>query len=158
MFGPVPFQEITWSPYWKFGKLQRMGLIEQWQTEPQLKMLRPSDFRIETYGQKLKYPDAILYFKNANRFQVIAIEYERNQKSRKRYNQMLSAYATLKRVDAILWIVNNLATQNIIIEQAKQVYFPFQERPFAFVSEKTWKNNPEKLVTLANEITNSSDW
>jgi len=133
-------------------ELNKMVLIEQWQTEAQLKMLRPNDFRVETQGQKIKYPDVILCSKNGNHLQVVAIEYERHQKSRKRYSKILSSYATLKRVDAVIWIVNNLAIQNVIIEQAKQVYFPFKERPIAFVSEQTWKTNPEKLVLLANEI------
>lgn len=132
--------------------LDQAKKIGQWQTEAELKMLRPSDFRVETQGQLIKYPDAIVHLKNGNRFDAIAIEYERTQKNRKRYGQILSAYAGMKKIDAIIWIVQNPAIKNIIIEQVKQVYFPLSERPFAFLMEETWKSNPEKLVMLSNEI------
>lgn len=126
--------------------------IAHWQTEAELKMLKPNDFRVETSGQKIKYPDAIFYLKSASKPKIVAIEYERTQKNRVRYGQMLSAYSTLRRVDAVIWIVKSLAIQSVIIEQAKLAYYPFKERPIAFVSEQTWQSNPEKLVKLAHEI------
>lgn len=133
-------------------ELKKNRLFDQWQTEAELKMLKHSDYKVETQGQKIKYPDTILYFKNGNHFQVVAVEYERVQKSSKRYGQILNSYAALKRVDAVIWIVSELSTQKVIIEQAKQVYYPFKQRPIAFVSEQIWKKNPEKLIKLANEI------
>lgn len=133
-------------------RLDKAKMIDQWQTEAELKMLRHSDFRVEIQGQKIKYPDTILSFSNGNRFQIVAVEYERTQKCRKRYAKILSSYATLKRVDAVLWIVNNLSIQNMIFEEAKIGYYPFRERPIGFVGEEIWTKTPEKLLKLANEI------
>lgn len=132
--------------------LERAHKISQWQTESELKMLRLNDFRLETQSQLIKYPDAIIHLENGNRFDLIAVEYERTQKSRKRYGQILSAYASMKRIDAVIWIVKTPAIQNAIIDQAKQVYYPQGERPIAFLMEETWKSNPEKFVELSNEI------
>ncbi|MDO9183580.1 MAG: hypothetical protein Q7U04_14295 [Bacteriovorax sp.] len=136
--------------------LDRALHICQWQTEAELKMLRLNDYKVETQGQLIKYPDAIIHLKNANRFDVIAVEYERTQKSRKRYGQILNAYAGMKRIDAVIWIVKTPAIKNIIIEQVKQVYYPQRERPIAFLMEETWKLNPKKLVELSNEILTNS--
>jgi hypothetical protein len=133
-------------------RLSHAQLLDQWQTEAELKMLGHNEFRIEAQGQKIKYPDAILYFSNANRLQVVAVEYEKTLKSRKRYRQILNSYASLKNVNAVIWIVNSLPIQNAIIEQAKQEYYPFKERPIAFVNVNSWKNDPEKLLKIANEI------
>lgn len=133
-------------------KLNKEKMIDQWQTEAELKMLRHSDFRVETQCQKIKYPDTILSFSNGSRFQIVAVEYERTQKCRKRYAKILSSYATLKRIDAVIWIVNTMAIQNMIFEEARLVYYPFIERPIGFVSEEIWRKNPEKLIKLANEI------
>lgn len=133
-------------------ELDSNRLLDQWQTEAELKMLKHGDYRVGTQGEKIKYPDTILYFKNGNNFHAVAIEYERIQKSSKRYGQILSAYATFKKVDAIIWIINSMAIQDMIIEQGKRVYYPFKERPMAFIGEKIWKNNPEELLKLAKEI------
>jgi hypothetical protein len=132
--------------------LDRSKIIGQWQTEAELKMLKQNDYKVEAQGQLIKYPDIIIHIEIGNRFYAIAIEYERTQKSRKRYAQVLNAYTGMKKIDAVIWIVKTPAIMNIIIEQVKQVHYPLRERPMAFLMEETWKLHPEKLVELSTEI------
>ena len=132
--------------------LDRTKKIVNWQTEAELKMLRPSDFKVESQSQLIKYPDAIIQIEIGNRFFSIAVEYERTQKSSKRYGHVLKAYAGMKRIDAVIWIVKTPAIKNMIGSQIKQVYYPLKERPIAFLKEETWKLNPEKLIELTTNI------
>jgi hypothetical protein len=132
--------------------LDRAQKICQWQTEAELRMLRQNDFRVETQGQLIKYPDVIIHVQIGNRFFALAIEYERTQKSKSRYGQVLSAYAGMKKIDAVIWIIKTPAIKNMIVAQVKQVYYPLKERPMAFLMEETWKLHPEKLIELSTNI------
>jgi hypothetical protein len=137
--------------------LSRAKKICQWQTEAELKMLKPSDFKVENQSQLIKYPDAILHIQVGNRFYAIAVEYERTQKSQSRYGQIVSAYAGMKKIDAVIWIVKTPAIKNMITEQIKQVYYPLNERPMAFLTEESWKFQPEKLIELSNNILRNNE-
>ena len=134
--------------------LSQRGLIGDWQTEAELKRQHPQDFRVYVQGQLLKYPDAILYLKQEHSEVAIALEYERTQKNRKRYEHILNAYAGMKSLRAIIWIVQDDAIKNIISKEIANCHFPLDVRPIAFLAEETWKNNPQKLTELLSEILN----
>jgi hypothetical protein len=136
--------------------LEQSKKIGHWQTEAELKMLRPNDYRVETQGQLIKYPDAILHIEIGNRCFAIAVEYERTQKCSKRYGQVLNSYAGMKKIDAVIWIVKTSAIKNMITEQISRVYYPLNDRPLAFLMEETWKSEPEKLIALSTKMLMSS--
>lgn len=122
----------------------RSGLIVNWTTEAELKSFEQGTFRIESQGQAIKYPDAILGIGKSERPKKIALEIEITQKHRRRYMQIMSAYSSMKGIDGIVFVVGTDAIRNVIASTLKEVYFPLEKMFVGFIELKDWQADPLK--------------
>ncbi|HXH75403.1 MAG TPA: hypothetical protein VNJ08_10590 [Bacteriovoracaceae bacterium] len=132
-------------------KLIRGGIINEWQTEAQLRILDPKELRLVAKGERLKFPDALVRLSIGS----VALEYERTQKSKKRYREILNAYSDMENIKAVIWIVKDEWISGAIKNEIKASYYPLNKRPIGFLMEKTWKEAPEKLIELETHLKQS---
>lgn len=125
-------------------KLEKLGEISSWQGETELKILNTKHLRLEAKGEKLKFPDAVVLMSK----QPVALEYERTQKSKKRYREILNAYAGMDHLSSIVWVVKDEWISRAIKDEIKASYYPLKKRPIGFLMEKTWRDTPSKLIEL----------
>jgi hypothetical protein len=118
----------------------RNGLVSGWTAEAELKSFARDSFRIESQGQTVKYPDAILDMSGPGAATKIALEIELTQKCRQRYIQILGAYASMSRIAGVLFVTDSMAIRQMIKDVARQVYFPFEKVMLEFLSVKDWLN------------------
>ena len=126
------------------GLFRLMGdsQLTHWRSESELKLFAPSDYRIETQGQLIKFPDLILSVRTQSGVKAVALELERTQKSKKRYIQIFNAYASMKGINTIVCAVENPMIAKSIEGALRETYFPTSERPVLIMSEDEWKNKP----------------
>lgn len=132
-------------------KLIKAELISEWQTEAELRVLDPKEIRLIAKGERLKFPDAIVRLSIG----PVALEYERTQKSKKRYREILNAYSEMDHVKAVIWIVKDEWISGAIKQEIKASYYPLNKRPIGFLMEKTWKEAPDKLIELETHLKQS---
>jgi hypothetical protein len=130
-------------------KLQKSELMDYWQTEAELKKLGVSDYRIETQGQLIKYPDLLIFTRPPLPECIVAVELERTLKARRRYIQVHGAYAAMKRINVLLYVVENPSIERTIRETMTETYFPTSRLPVVFVSEDEWIQDPSAILTKA---------
>lgn len=103
--------------------IQQSGLVLRYWTERDLK----SDFQLsyEVLGSERvsKYPDLVLDMKSANGSLKIAIEVERSQKSRDRYNQLAMSCVGANRIGLFVFACENKAVSAAIARAFQGEYF-----------------------------------
>ena len=119
--------------------------LYHWQTESELKLFSPADYRIETQGQLIKFPDLILSVQDSSGIKTVSFELERTQKSKKRYTQIFNAYASMKGSDAVVCAVESPTIMRSIESALETIYFPIQEKPVLFMSENEWVLKPDNI-------------
>lgn len=119
-------------------RAEKAGVIGYWQTEAELKKLVVADYKIETQGQLIKYPDLLIHTRAPLPDRTIAIEYERTLKTRKRYLQIMQAYASTRRIQGLVVIASNSCITKAIQDVMREVYFPEKRIPVSFCSEREW--------------------
>lgn len=136
--------------------LERSGLMSFWQTEGELKKLGASDYRIETQGQLIKYPDLLAYTRAPLPERILAIEMERTLKTRTRYIQLLGAYASMKRINGLIYIVENPSIERTIREVMEETYFPSDRLPVAFFHQDDWLKDAPTVLRKAAAMTDTT--
>ena len=103
-------------------------------------------YRVSCNGLKTKYPDLVINLAENTVDINISIELERTLKSRKRYIQILGAYATSKETDFILFLVSSDLIKKTIMEIMRLSYFPSKRIQVVFASEEDWLTNAPRLI------------
>jgi hypothetical protein len=131
-------------------KIQQSGLSVFWQTEAELKKLVINDYKIETQGQLVKFPDLLIHTQKPLTELTIAIEFERSLKTRRRYIQIMGAYASMRRINALVFVIENPSIEKVIKEVMEETYFPEDRLPVAFMSQREWlEETPFVLTSVA---------
>ncbi len=148
---PPPIAQIEHDETLADGilSLERSGLMSFWQTESELKKLGANDYRIETQGQLIKYPDLLIYTREPLPNCILAIELERTLKSRRRYIQLLGAYASMKRINGLLYVAENPSIERTIREVMQETYFPVERLPVTFASADDWLRDAATVLSQA---------
>ena len=121
-------------------RAMKRGLVAAWTTEAELKSFSRDTFRVESQGQVVKYPDAILVMNGPSTGRKMALEVELTQKTKQRYVQILGAYAAMRGIDGVLFVTDSMAIRRVIDDTAKQVYFPFETVSLGFTGVKDWQS------------------
>ena len=129
--------------------LERSKLVSFWQSESELKKFGANDYRLETQGQLIKYPDLLIYTAAPLPEKILALELERTLKTRRRYVQLLGAYASMKRINGLIYVVENPSIKRTIEEVMKEVYFPVNRLPVSFFSQEEWLSDSAALLAKA---------
>lgn len=130
-------------------ELLRLNVIRDFVTEAELKGAETNGFLHGTEQPKL--PDVIATTVSDR---ALAIEIELNQKSRKRYRELFSAYRLRKDVNAILFVISNRAVMTPILAAADEVMFPKREMPIGFMSIEGWRTNPaDRAISFGDGAT-----
>ncbi|MCM2279249.1 MAG: hypothetical protein NDJ89_14335 [Oligoflexia bacterium] len=129
--------------------LERSGLVSFWQSESELKKLGANDYRLETQGQLIKYPDLLIYASAPLPERIMAVELERTLKTRRRYVQLLGAYASMKRINGLIYVVENPSIKRTIQEVMKEVYFPVNRLPVSFFTQDEWLSDAAAVLAKA---------
>ncbi|MGE3974762.1 MAG: hypothetical protein AB7F59_09585 [Bdellovibrionales bacterium] len=125
---------------------ERAGSLTKWMTEAELKMHGKTTFLIQSQGDYIKYPDAVVACKDTSKEYLAAIELEMTLKSRKRYVQILSAYAAMKHIRSIIFICKDLAIERAIKEMMDHVYFPTKQISVTFVTLNQWRQQSVNVL------------
>lgn len=133
-------------------RAEKAGVIGYWQTEAELKKLGARDFKIETQGQLIKYPDLLIHTQAPLLEQTIAVEYERTLKTRKRYLQIMRAYASTRRIQGLVVISSNACITKTIQDVMREVYFPEKRIPVSFCDENEWLENGPQILTSVQKV------
>ena len=88
-------------------RVKRSGLVADFTTEAELKLSSPGSRQFESSRQAIKYPDALLVLSDQLDATQVAVEVELTQKGRKRYVQILEAYASRRDVHQVLYVTEN---------------------------------------------------
>ncbi len=154
---PVPPQMIEHDETVGLGMLDLMktGRCQLWFSERELKMMRPKDFVLNLGKIGVKYPDAVLAFQQNGNVWLVAIEYERTGKDKRRYEGIFKAYSELQGIHQILFIVGDEGTKQRISMASKG----YVEQRVGFVDASEWKRSSnsariqkQKHWTSFNEI------
>ena len=130
--------------------LDRNSAVKDWKTEAELKQFSPANFRIESQGQMIKFPDAVLTVSENENQKIVAVELERTQKAKKRYVQILSCYAAMSGVDVIAWITSHSSIFELLKIVMKEVYFPTDRIRVVNITEAQWARQPEEILKIIN--------
>jgi hypothetical protein len=123
-------------------RLERARGLVQWMSEAELKSTSGEVVhRIETQGQLIKFPDALVYTGRTAKALPIAIELEKTLKSRSRYEQIVAAYASMGGLRAILYICDSAVTERAIGQALERAYFP-EALPVGFAGMDAWRADP----------------
>lgn len=119
--------------------LCKSGIAFDWMTEAELKILG-----LSKVGKAfLRYPDSVVKVKIKNETRVLAIEYERTQKSLSRYFQILSAYASMTDISLVVFICNSPENMNIISHAISRLGNQTVNRKTAVCLAKEWRAVPQ---------------
>jgi hypothetical protein len=144
--------------------IEKRRYLQSWVLEPELKMNGLEAFEISSQGNRIKFPDALLSFNNGALNNIAALELELTQKDGKRYDQILSAYSSMKGVGLILFIAGSSAIEKAIERHARESFYPIHGQKLAFMSLDEWQRNPlvasmrskDRSQTLESWITGSN--
>ena len=136
---PVSPQQILHDETVGLGlkELENSHLIELWFSEKELKTLAPKDYKLNLGKFGVKYPDATLAFKSGQNVWVVAIEYERSGKDRRRYENIFKAYAELDGIHQIIFITEENSTK----ERIKAVANIHRESRIGFIDGNNWRKS-----------------
>lgn len=134
--------------------LDRQGLLGHWTTEAELKSLGLEAFRLGTSLMEAKYADAILYLKDVDGPNKVAVELELTLKEKSRYRQVMSSYSFLRELRLLLFVVANPAIEAAIRAAAEEVFFPKDSTTLAFMRLADWKRNPAEAQMEVDEHMN----
>jgi hypothetical protein len=126
-------------------RLSRCGTISEWTTEAELKAAGGQTFQIGSQGNLIKYPDALVRVSGQGRSQLWAIEMELTIKTRKRYVQIMSAYATMKNLDGILYVHSAPTIVDAVEDGMQGAFFPSDRLKVGFVSVDDWLKSDSEL-------------
>lgn len=132
--------------------LSKSGLVANWITEPELKSFEQNSFKIESQGQGIKYPDAILKFRGDTKDLKVALEMEITQKERKRYIQITSAYSSMRSLDCVIFIVGTKAIREVIERCLKDVYFPADRITVGFIEVSDWQRSACDSIVRSSSL------
>ncbi|HAR43297.1 MAG TPA: hypothetical protein DCS07_11825 [Bdellovibrionales bacterium] len=121
---------------------ERGQIISSWRAEPELKAYSGIAHRIETQGELIKYPDALVQFVKSPEGSPVAVELEMTLKNRTRYDQTMGAYAGMRDVVGVLFICKAPVIERALREAVKRTYFPTEEIKLVFVPLQEWQVNP----------------
>jgi hypothetical protein len=136
---PVPPQQIEHDEVIGLGltELMRTNACDLWFSERELKMNRPKELTLNFGKLGTKYPDAVLAFKNGGNVWLVALEYERSGKDRRRYESILKAYSNLDGIHQILFITEEKGTAERIKSSAGLV----RETRLGFIEGEDWRKS-----------------
>lgn len=136
---PVPPQQIEHDEVVGLGltELMRTNACDQWFSERELKMRRPKALSLNLGKLGVKYPDATLSFQKGGNVWLIALEYERTGKDRRRYESILKAYSELDGIHQILFITEENGTS----ERIKSSAVTLRETRLGFIEGEEWRKS-----------------
>jgi hypothetical protein len=150
---PVPPQQIEHDEVIGLGltELMRTNACDLWFSERELKMQRPKNVGLNLGKLGMKYPDAILAFQNSGNVWLVALEYERTGKDRRRYESILKAYSELENIHQILFITEEKGTAERIKSSVKNVH----ETRLGFIEGEEWRKSSLQAKILKGNQTSS---
>lgn len=121
--------------------LYETGMISNWLNERELRKLENKEYFLKSEDKVPRYPDSVFSIKTAKGPAIIAFEYEKTCKSRKRYKQLLLQYAFMKKLNLIVFVCRDTATRNMIQSTVKGIGNKWLDSRVALVSEFDWGND-----------------
>jgi hypothetical protein len=122
--------------------IENHGFLHRWILEPGIEIEGLQEFKISSQGNKIKYPDAVLEFKDPAASRVAALELELTQKDGKRYDQILSAYSSMEGIALVLFITGSKTIEKAIERHAKESFYPMHGQQLGFMTLQDWQEGP----------------
>ncbi|MEK6555425.1 MAG: hypothetical protein AABZ31_09305 [Bdellovibrionota bacterium] len=135
--------------------LEREKAIGEFITEAELKRKHWLWIKASRDGKDAKFPDLTITLPIAAKFQKVAVEVEQSKKSYDRYKKIMSSYAGVKDIDAVIFISNQQSIFNSISRAMKEVNYPSWERPVGFGEMDHWLKDPLTAPIYLSRSTSS---
>lgn len=138
--------------------LQRIGLIEDFTTEAELKRQNWLWLKSTKAETEVKLPDLTFKLPVGAKFSKVAVEIEQSKKNFDRYKKVMNSYASSKDINLVIFISNNQAIFNSISRAMKDVNYPTWERPVGFGDMNLWLKSPESAsIYLSRSVTSIAE-
>jgi len=122
--------------------LEKDGLVNEWQTESELKCQQTKIYQLSRDLRNQKYPDAVFKVSALGKERSFALEYERTQKSALRYKDILWLYSRSSSVGLVIFICENMFIQNAIEGRLRYLGIAELWDRVALTQAKMWRENP----------------
>lgn len=139
--------------------LERENVVEDYNTEAELKRKFMVWMKSTRDGKDAKFPDLTVTLRSPSRFRRVAIEIEQSRKNFERYKKVINSYAVARDIDAVIFVSDQQTIFNRIARAMKEVHYPSWERPVGFGDMAAWLTNPlDAPIYLSREVGSIRAW